>query len=109
MASSVLNQAIGTIHCFDSAGRSQDHPELVKVAFSSPFRGQKFQIIVLKQYNRRSAASVRASASHTPVFDPVSTPSKSTSSELRKKSSKKLPLKYNPCLSYLRTKKIYGE
>ncbi|KAK4747476.1 hypothetical protein SAY87_014062 [Trapa incisa] len=88
MASSVLNQSIATGHCLDPAGRSHDHSQLVKVSFRSAFRGQKFQVIGSNRDNQRSASLISASASQTPVFDPVSTPSKSIiSSESRKKSN----------------------
>ncbi|PKI73882.1 hypothetical protein CRG98_005752, partial [Punica granatum] len=89
MASSVLNQVIGTLHSFGSSEKSRDHRELGKVSVRLPFKVQRFQVIGLKQDNQRSASSIRASASQTSVFDPVSTPSnsKSTSSESRKKSN----------------------
>lgn len=92
MASSALNQTIGTLHCFASSDKSHDHRELGRVSVGSQFKGQGFRVIGLKQDNQRSASSIRASASQTSVFEPVSTPSKSTSSESRKRSSKKLPL-----------------
>lgn len=90
MASSVLNQAIGTLNCSGPSDKSHDNRELNRVLVRSPFKVQRFQVIGLKQDNQKSSSSIRASASKTSVFDPLSTPSKSTSSESRKKSSKKI-------------------
>ncbi|KAK4758328.1 hypothetical protein SAY87_019629 [Trapa incisa] len=91
MASSVLNQAIGRFHCFSPLDKSHDNRKLGSDLVRSPFKGHKFQVSGLKKDTRRSS-SIRASASRSTVFDPVSIPSKSTSSESQKKSSNEAAL-----------------
>ncbi|KAK6130702.1 hypothetical protein DH2020_035556 [Rehmannia glutinosa] len=91
MAATAFHQAIGTLQsrgCYSNSGLNQENGI---ASFRSISKGFKLDIVLLKRgvycSRKRSFSAVQASASQTTVFDAVSSPSNSSTSDSKKKSN----------------------
>lgn len=91
MATTVFQQALGTLQSHSYLSSSGFHQECGSASGKLISKGFKVDIALMRRGNycpkKRSFSLVQASTSQTTVFDPVSSQSHKTTNDLKKKSS----------------------